>query len=64
MKRDVDDKILSVNEVCRMLGISRATFNRMRADGQFISAIQVSKGRVGWWKSEVLEELEERRRPE
>lgn len=62
MARHPDDKILSVREVCALIGMSRATFNRMRDRGEFIPPIRLSPGRVGWWKSDVLRWLDNRPR--
>ena len=62
MARHPDDKILSVREVCALLGMGRATFNRLRDRGEFIPPIQLSPGRVGWWKSDVLRWLDNRPR--
>ena len=60
--RHPDDKILSVREVCALLGMGRATFNRLRDRGEFIPPIQLSPGRVGWWRSDVLRWLDNRPR--
>ena len=62
MARHPDDKILSVREVCALLGMARATFNRLRDRGEFIPPIQLSPGRVGWWRSDVLQWLDARPR--
>ena len=40
MARHPDDKMISVREVCALLGMARATFNRVRDRGEFIPPIQ------------------------
>jgi predicted DNA-binding transcriptional regulator AlpA len=47
-------RFVGVKEVCAALGISRSTLDRMRRDGGFPVAEQISPNRVGW-RLEVIE---------
>ena len=41
-------RVLSVAEVCSLLGVSRATLARWQQSGAFPARRQLSRGRVGW----------------
>ena len=47
-------QFVGVKEVCAALGISRSTLDRMRRDGGFPTAEQISPNRVGW-RLDVIE---------
>ncbi len=54
MREDsTDEAFLGVSEVLRRLPVSRATLYRMMRRGEFVQARSISRGRVGWPKSEV-----------
>jgi predicted DNA-binding transcriptional regulator AlpA len=42
------DRILSLNDTCNYLSISRWTIRRMRASGQFPQPIQLTQTTIGW----------------
>ena len=46
-------RILTVAEICRLLGISRSNFYRLRQQPGFPAAIELSPGRVGYWEHEI-----------
>lgn len=47
------DRILFWPQVKDIAGVSRSTVWRMQRAGDFPVAIQISRGRVGWWESEL-----------
>ncbi|CAN5308033.1 hypothetical protein BH10PSE1_BH10PSE1_13710 [soil metagenome] len=47
------DRILFWPQVKRIVPFSRSTVWRMQRIGAFPLSVQVSKGRVGWWESEL-----------
>lgn len=49
-------------EVCAVACLSRSTIRRMISRGEFPEPMQLSPGRVGWRREEVLEWLESRQR--
>ena len=57
-----DDTIIHAPEVLRRTGMSPVSLYRMRSDGRFPAAIQVSEGRVGWKAGEVKDWIEKRPR--
>ncbi len=48
-----EDRLLAWPEVKRIAGLSRSTVWRMQQVGEFPLPVQVSRGRVGWWASEL-----------
>lgn len=48
-----DDRILFWPQVKGIARLSRTTVWRMQRSGDFPAAVQVSRGRVGWWESEL-----------
>lgn len=54
-------KLLRINDVLKALNISRATFWRMRREGQFIAPIRISPNCFGFLESEFLNWVEEHR---
>ena len=55
------DRILSVGEVTKLLGVSDTTLWRIVKAGDFPVKLKISQRRVGWLKSEVLDWLDERK---
>jgi len=49
-----DDRILFWPQVKAISGLSRTTVWRMQRAGEFPVCVQVSRGRVGWWESQLL----------
>ena len=47
------DRILFWPQVKAMTGLSRSTIWRMQKVGEFPESVQISRGRVGWWESEL-----------
>lgn len=48
------DRILFWPQVQSIAGVSRSTVWRMQRAGDFPVAVQISRGRVGWWESELM----------
>jgi len=48
-----DDRLLAWPAVHAVTGLSRTTAWRMQKAGDFPLPVLVSKGRVGWWESEL-----------
>ena len=48
-----DDRLLAWSAVHAVTGLSRTTAWRMQKAGDFPLPVLVSKGRVGWWESEL-----------
>ncbi|EHH1104548.1 TPA: AlpA family phage regulatory protein [Vibrio parahaemolyticus] len=55
-------QLLSINEILKAIGVSRATIYRWMAAGTFPSSIDVSEGRVAWYEHEIKEWIESRPR--
>lgn len=55
-------KILDVNDVVRMTGLSRPTLKRAELAGKFPARIKLSKGRIGYVEDEILAWIESLRR--
>jgi prophage regulatory protein len=53
-------KILRVNEVVEMTGLSKCSVLKMEKSGQFPKKVKLSVGAVGWLLSEVTGWLQER----
>ena len=47
-------------KICKILGISRTTLHRMRKSGDFVPAIVISKGTIGFLASDVIKWQESR----
>lgn len=47
------ERILSVQDVCRKVNLGKTRLYEMIGAGDFVSAIQISKGRVGFCESAV-----------
>ncbi|WP_205679380.1 MULTISPECIES: helix-turn-helix transcriptional regulator [Brevundimonas] len=52
---EMDDRILPWSQVKIISGLSRTTVWRLQKTGDFPPSVQVSRNRVGWWQSELLE---------
>lgn len=52
---ELEDRILPWSQVRIISGLSRTTVWRLQKTGDFPAAVQVSRNRVGWWQSELLE---------
>lgn len=48
-----DDTLLSLPEVAAEANISRMTIYRLMAKDCFPRQVELSSGRVAWWKSEI-----------
>ncbi|MFA0713961.1 helix-turn-helix transcriptional regulator [Vibrio splendidus] len=48
-------KLVSIDEILKAIGVSRATIYRWRDAGTFPNSIDVSEGRVAWYENEVKE---------
>ncbi|HCG5913275.1 AlpA family phage regulatory protein [Vibrio parahaemolyticus] len=55
-------QLVSINEILKAIGVSRATIYRWMAAGTFPSSIDVSEGRVAWYEHEIKEWIESRPR--
>ncbi|HCG8031791.1 TPA: AlpA family phage regulatory protein [Vibrio parahaemolyticus] len=55
-------QLVSINEILKAIGVSRATIYRWMAAGPFPSSIDVSEGRVAWYEHEIKEWIESRPR--
>lgn len=55
-------QLVSINEILKAIGVSRATIYRWVADGTFPSSIDVSEGRVAWYEHEIKEWIKSRPR--
>jgi predicted DNA-binding transcriptional regulator AlpA len=53
----MDNKLLSINDISRLLGIARETLWRMRKRGEFIKEIRVSPRKVLFFEDDFLEWL-------
>lgn len=54
-------RFIRMNEVVKLLGLTRPTVYRMIARGDFPERTQLSSRCVGWWQSEVMEWINVRR---
>ena len=52
---ELEDRILPWSQVKVISGLSRTTVWRLQKTGDFPASVQVSRNRVGWWQSEILE---------
>lgn len=48
-----DNKLISINEVCRRTSLSRTSVHLLRKSGQFPAPIQITEGRKAFIASEV-----------
>ncbi|PSV36846.1 AlpA family phage regulatory protein [Photobacterium sp. GB-27] len=55
-------KLVSVNEILKAIGVSRATIYRWMDAGTFPTSIDISEGRVAWYEHEVKEWIDSRPR--
>ena len=55
MPSDLEDRILPWSQVKIISGLSRTTVWRLQKTGVVPASVQVSRNRVGWWQSELLE---------
>ena len=53
-------RILKINEVVKIIGLSKVTIWRMERSGTFPQRINLTNRRVGWIESEIFEWLESR----
>lgn len=53
-------RILDVEEVTALVGVSRATLSRWQRDGVFPARRQLGRGRVGWLERDVCQWIETR----
>ena len=52
---ELEDRILPWSQIRVICGLSRTTVWRLQKSGDFPACVQVSRNRVGWWQSEILE---------
>lgn len=52
---ELEDRILPWSQVKVISGLSRTTVWRLQKTGDFPASVQVSRNRVGWWQSELLD---------
>lgn len=52
---ELEDRVLPWSQVKVISGLSRTTVWRLQKTGDFPASVQVSRNRVGWWQSEILE---------
>ena len=52
--------LMTTEEVCRAVGLSRTTIWRLERRGEFPRRRQVSAQRVGWLRSQIVEFVESR----
>lgn len=43
----------TLGQVCRLTRLCRSTIYRLRLNGQFVAAQELSSGRIGFWKPSV-----------
>jgi prophage regulatory protein len=56
-------RILSMSELCELIGQSRMTVWRMRRDGLLPAPVRLGKRSVGFLESDIAQWLEERKAP-
>lgn len=52
---ELEDRILPWSQVKVISGLSRTTVWRLQKTGDFPASVQVSRNRIGWWQSDILE---------
>ena len=52
---ELEDRILPWSQIRVICGLSRTTVWRLQKSGDFPACVQVSRNRVGWRQSEILE---------
>lgn len=53
-------KYLNIRQVTALTGVSRATIYRLMAQNELPPSYKLSKGRVGWKNTDILEWLKTR----
>lgn len=43
----------TLGQVCKLTGLCRSTIYRMRLNGRFVEAKELSGGRIGFWKPSI-----------
>ena len=56
---NLEEAVIDCDEVTALLGIHRSTLWRMERAGTFPARIQLTPGRVGWRRAEVLAWIKE-----
>lgn len=51
----IDFRVLRVQEVCDKTGLSKATIDRLEADGKFPQRIRLSEAATGWFLHELID---------
>ncbi|MGF1785272.1 AlpA family phage regulatory protein [Photobacterium swingsii] len=54
-------RVIRMDEVKKLTGLSRATINRYRANDDFPKNLQLGANSIGFFENEVIEWLESRR---
>jgi predicted DNA-binding transcriptional regulator AlpA len=57
-----EERILTTDELLRIIPLTRVTLWRMSREGRFVKPIQLTSSRIGWRWSAVLAWLSERER--
>lgn len=52
---ELEDRILPWSQVKVISGLSRTTVWRLQKTGDFPASVQVSRNRIGWWQSDILD---------
>ncbi|WP_426615384.1 helix-turn-helix transcriptional regulator [Bradyrhizobium sp. McL0616] len=47
------DRVLRAREVCKILGISRATLWRREREGLFPKSVRLTQSTVGWFERDI-----------
>jgi predicted DNA-binding transcriptional regulator AlpA len=56
-----NDRILGVEQVSTMFGISISTLRRLRRAGRFPPEVKLGERRIGWWAGDLVAAIEARR---
>lgn len=54
------DRLLKISEVQRLTTLSRTTIYALLAEGEFPKPVELTKRRVAWWQSGVMDWVERR----
>ena len=60
-KSEAPQLLLSIADVCRMVGTSRSTIYAWKAQGLFPQAVKLGPKRIGWHRAAVEQWAETRR---
>ena len=60
MTNKTPDRLITIKEILKLLGVSQATLYKWIEDGHFPRAMAFGGRTRRWWRSEVLEWIAER----